>query len=230
MSFLKIAKVSFAFLFVTQVFAETTPTGITLDQKWRETLYRFSTDSLKHPAWGLSHSERDYQIAKALLEESNISYDEEVLFAASFLHDLGGMDAFTVEGVDHAVRSAQLAEEKLPAMGFPVEKISEVKEIILGHTYYGPVPTSQMALAFRDADILDFLGAMGIARLYGATKDLDPNFSSLTPATSLIRKFYKEMPSKLSLPASSKLLEMKQKESQAFLQALDVSSFKGLAL
>jgi uncharacterized protein len=209
---------------------ETTLTKIPLNSPWKLALYNFSKEHLKHPAWGLAHSERDYQLAKAILELSHENFDEEILFAASFMHDLGGMEEFTVEGVDHAVRSAELADQKLPEFGFPFEKIPQVKELILGHTYYGPVPQGTFALAFRDADILDFLGSMGIARLYGATKDLDPNYSSLVPATSLIKKFRAEFPNKLSLEASKTLLVPKLQEMDKFLESLSTWSYGDKAL
>ena len=208
----------------------TTAAGIPLNTPWKEALYTFSKENLKHPSWGLAHSERDYLLTKSIMEKSNEAFDEEVLFAAAFLHDLGGMDAFAVENVDHAVRSAQLAEEKLPAMGFSADKIPQVKEVILGHTYYGEKPSSKLALAFRDSDILDFMGDMGVARLYGATKDLDPNFSSLAPATSLIKKFRKDFPDKLSLDASKILLEPKIKEMDDFIKSINEWSYGEKAL
>lgn len=209
--------------------AQTTPSGIPLNSPWKEKVYQYAVENLKHPAWGLAHAERDYQLTQSILKDSQENFDEEVLFASSYFHDLGGMDAFTIEGVDHAVRSAQLAEEKLPSMGFPSEKIPQVQEIILGHTYYGTTPLSTIAKAFRDADILDFLGAMGIARLFSATKDLDPNFSSLAPAHDLIIKFQAKLPEKISLPASQKKLEIKRTETKNFFEAFDQWTYGGSA-
>lgn len=208
----------------------TTATGIALSSPWKEALYQFSVENLKHPSWGLAHAERDYQLTKTILETAKEAFDEDVLFASAFLHDLGGMDAFTVENVDHAVRSAELAEEKLPAMGFPVAKIPAVKELILGHVYYGPKPEGIFAQAFRDADMLDFLGAMGIARLFGATKDLDPTFSSLLPATATIKKFHMDFPEKISLDASKGILDQKLKEAAGFMKSLKDSSYGEKAL
>ncbi len=209
--------------------AQTTPSGIPLNKVWKEKVYQFAVENLKHPAWGLAHAERDYQLTQSILKDSQENFDEEVLFAAAYFHDLGGMDAFTVEGVDHAVRSAQLAEEKLPTFEFPIGKIPQVQEIILGHTYYGPTPNSVFAKAFRDADILDFLGAMGVARLLSATKDLDPNFSSLAPAHDLIKKFQNNLPAKISLPASHSKLEIKLTETKNFLEAFDQWTYGGSA-
>ena len=223
---------AFIFFFCAKLFAQelSTPTGIALNTTWKQKLYSFAKENLKHPSWGLAHSERDYQLTKNILEKSKENFDEEVLFAAAYMHDLGGLDAYAHENVDHAVRSAELADELLPGMGFPTDKIPSVKEVILGHVYYGPKPASILAQAFRDADILDFMGAMGIARIYGATKELDPSFSSLAPATALIKKFNSSMPEKLSLPASQELLIPKANEMSEFIKAIDQSSYSGQAI
>ncbi len=199
-----------------------TPTGIALDAPWKQKLYAFAQAHLLHPSWGLTHSERDYRLAERIANAEKIEFDPDILFAAAFLHDQGGLPPFEKKGVDHAVRSSELAAEKLPEFGFPSQKIAQVQDIILAHTYYTPAPSnaSAIALAFRDADILDFLGTMGAARVFGATRDLDPNFSSLTPAYSLIKKFQTDMPPKLTYKASKAFATPKLEQLKVFLESL----------
>jgi uncharacterized protein len=117
-----------------------TATGITVDSEWKRALYEFAKTNSVHPSWGIAHSERDYQTSKSLAQKEGITLDDDVLFAAAFLHDIGGLSPFAQKDVDHAVRSTQVIEPLLPAWGFPMQKWSQVKEMILGHTYYGPVP------------------------------------------------------------------------------------------
>lgn len=99
-----------------------TSTGIALDTEWKKKVFAYAQKNVVHPSWGIMHSERDYQITKKLAADSKITLDLDVLFAAAFLHDLGGIGQFQAEGVDHAVRSVQLVEPLLREWGFPMEK------------------------------------------------------------------------------------------------------------
>ena len=73
--------------------------------------------------------------------------------------------------------------------------------MILGHTYYGPLPKTHDSLYFRDADILDFMGTLGLARLFGAVQDSGPQ-TPLRKILVLGESFVTEMPTKLSTTAS----------------------------
>ena len=70
-----------------------------------------------------------------------------------------------------------------------------VKEVILAHTYYNPVaPTSPEATVFRDADVLDFLGAVGFARIAAITGRDTPDLAS---SVRLSRNLDTQLPAKL---------------------------------
>jgi hypothetical protein len=115
-----------------------TASGIPIDTDWKVKEYAYAVQNVVHPSWGITHSERDYQVTKKLADAQGIALDLDVLFACAFLHDLGGIGSFAQPGVDHAVRSAQLAEPLLQAWGFPMEKWAQVKEMILGTPTTGP--------------------------------------------------------------------------------------------
>ena len=87
-----------------------TPAGIPLDSPWRRAVYEQANPHLQHPSWGVRHSERNYVLGMALAEAEGLTVDADVLFAAAFLHDWGGIAPFAVAGVDHAARSVELAE------------------------------------------------------------------------------------------------------------------------
>ncbi|MCB9073403.1 MAG: HD domain-containing protein [Bdellovibrionaceae bacterium] len=207
-----------------------TPTGIPVDTKWKEQVYNFAMKNVVHPAWGLAHSERDYQVALLLAKREGFSIDSDVLFAAAFLHDVGGIGSFQKKGVDHAVRSVEIAEPRLMSWGFPSNKWPQVKEMILGHTYYGTKPTTKAALAFRDADIVDFLGNIGIARLLGATMDPDFFDGTLKPAVITLKEFSQTMAEKCSLTACHELAKPRQAELESFLSILNNETFQEKAL
>jgi uncharacterized protein len=207
-----------------------TPTGIPLDTEWKKQIYSFAQKNVVHPSWGIAHSERDYQVTKALAQKETFALDEDVLFAAAFLHDIGGLAGFEKEGVDHAVRSVEVVEPLLPKWGFPMTKWPQVKEMILGHVYYGPAPSSLPAQAFRDADVIDFLGSMGVARILAITTEAGHASPVLKPLVDTLKSFANSMPGKCSLKACAEMAAPRKIEMQRFLNELDAESFSGLAL
>ncbi len=50
---------------------------------WRAAVRQFAEANLQHPAWGASHSLRDYELAKELAAEDRVTLDDDVLFAAA---------------------------------------------------------------------------------------------------------------------------------------------------
>lgn len=204
-----------------------TPTGILLDSAWKNAIYDFAQKNIRHPSWGLAHSERNYQVTKILAEKEKIDLDLDVLFAASFLHDLGGLRGYEVEGVDHAVRSALLAESLLGEAGFPMDKWPAVKEIILGHTYYTNPPANKTAQLFRDADVLDFLGNIGVARIMAVTMEEGTSDSTLNPTVGILRSFSKSMAGKCISESCKELAKGRQAELLSFLKSLDKETFNG---
>lgn len=207
-----------------------TATGIALNTEWKQQVYAYAKANVKHPSWGLAHSERGYQVSLALADKEDFVIDLDVLFVASFLHDLGGIAPHDSPDVDHAVKSVELIEPLLTQWEFPMQKFAQVKEMILGHTYYGPKPESQQAQAFRDADILDFLGAIGVARILAITQEPGRTDGTLTPTVNILKSFTKALPDKCSLQACKEMAEPRKKELDQFLLNLDTQSFGGRAL
>lgn len=205
-----------------------TATGIPLDAPWKQSLYEFARQKVRHPSWGLTHSERDYQNTVKLAALEKVAVDRDTLLAAALLHDLGGIGDNQVPGVDHAVRSAQLAEPLLREWGFPMEKWPDVQEIILGHVYYKPASAHPVARLFRDADILDFLGSMGVARLLAATGELDKN-PSLASTAKVIEQFATDMPGKLASQSARDRAPALVDEMRGFVGKLKSYSYDGAA-
>jgi uncharacterized protein len=104
-------------------------------------------------ARGFDHVNRVYHLAKQLED----TYDDEVLYAASYLHDI-------ILTEPHQLQSAEKAEAVLHEVGFKPVKIKQVKEAILNHIPEGN-PTSPEGKMLHDADMLDSLGMSGITRL-----------------------------------------------------------------
>lgn len=206
--------------------SEVTTTGIALDKVWKKKLYEFSKKNVIHSAWGMTHSERNFHLTKDILNHQNLTFDEDVLFAASFLHDLGGLEKFKKEGVDHGVQSAFLAEGLLRSFGFPENKIESVKEVVKGHVYSKEKPKSDLALAFRDADMLDFLGVNGVARMLSATSEWGGNIHQVV---DIIQKLKNQIATQFTFEWSQSIAQKKIKEQDYFLEILKKESLNGLA-
>lgn len=205
--------------------ASTTPTGIILDEEWKVKLNQYALKNVVHPSWGYSHSERNYHNTKLIASASGIEVDEDVLLASSFLHDLGGLPGFEKEGVDHGLRSAQLSVPLLRSWGFPEEKLSLVEEVMINHVYYGVASQSEISKAFRDADMLDFLGPMGVARLVAAVMDMG-NPVSIGNSIEAVEQMQKKLPGQFSYKFSKMEGEKRIRESKEFLKKLEEYSFK----
>ncbi len=90
--------------------------------------------------------------------------DLEVVRAAALLHDVGREKA-EADGLDHAVHAADRAREILA--GQPAEKVEAVAHAIAAHRFRtGPEPATLEAQVLFDADKLDAIGAVGVARAF----------------------------------------------------------------
>jgi HD superfamily phosphodiesterase len=152
---------------------EPTPT-IEHTRDWRAAVHRFVETNMKHPAWGLSHSRRDYELAKELAAADQVTLDDDVLFAAAYLHDVAAFAPFRRSFSDHQDQAARIVESLLAGTGFPMAKIEAVRGAIRTHMYERD-PVGPEAIYLHDADALDWLGAIGVARVFAL---VDPNGGS----------------------------------------------------
>jgi uncharacterized protein len=131
---------------------------------WRAEIDRFASGLLKHPAWGYSHSQRDYALARALADWDRAAVDDDILFAAAYLHDIATFSPYTKQGIDHQDSGADQVGPTLEKAGFPMSKLAAVQSAIRTHMYYRELQ-DLTAIYLHDADGLDWLGAIGISRL-----------------------------------------------------------------
>lgn len=155
----------------------------------------------------------------SLARAEGVSVDDDALYAAAYLHDMGGIPPYAKAGVDHGDRSIQLVDSILRDAGFPMEKAPLVKEIIDHHQYYRPPDTLAVAVLFRDADILDFLGAIDVARILSLTTR-EKFTSDLPHAVAAVRQNMLQMPGLLQSAAAKKEGAKRVLEMQRFLDAL----------
>jgi len=113
-----------------------------------------------------NHLERVWRNAQALLEDYPEA-DVLVVLAACYLHDLVNLPKNDPDRASASRRSAVLAREQLPALGFPAEKLDAVAHAIEAHSFSAGVQARTLeAKIVQDADRLDGLGAVGLARMF----------------------------------------------------------------
>jgi uncharacterized protein len=133
---------------------------------WRTVVAQFAKEHFKNPAWGYSHCQRDYRLARELASADHVALDDDVLYAAAYLHDMAAFEPWEKSGVDHADQGATIVDTVLKNTGFPMKKIEAVRGAIRTHMY-DRNPVGPEALYLHDADALDWLGAIGVARIFG---------------------------------------------------------------
>lgn len=203
--------------------ADRTLTGIPIDKAWKQKVYAFAREQLNHPAWGWTHSERDYLLASSIARREGMKVDDDVLFAASFVHDIGAIGDFQREGIDHAVRSVEIAEPFLTEAGFPVEKLPAVREAILGHMHDKPAGARPESIVLHDADTLDFLGAVGVARRLSVTGAA----ADMTGGLARIREFAVQLPHRLVTRTAKAMAQDRVQQMHNFLVQLEAETAGG---
>jgi uncharacterized protein len=116
----------------------------------------------------INHTLRVYDLCLKLARGIK-GIDLEVLHLAALLHDIGGpVELKDKTGkVCHARESARMARRILRNLKYSKEKIDKVAHCILAHRHRtGVKPETKEAEILFDADKLDALGALGIARAY----------------------------------------------------------------
>ena len=191
-------------------------------QGWRTNVREFAMANFRHPAWGASHAARDYSLAVKLAAADKVQLDDDVLYAAAWLHDMGAFAPWADPKADHAEVALSSAAEVLAGAGFPAAKLDTVRGAIRTHMHER-TPEGPEALYLHDADALEWLGAIGAARLLAL---VDPNGAA--PTTPMMAAGLEDMlakvPARVLSPAGRALLPARKAELEQFLRNLRAES------
>lgn len=114
-------------------------------------------------AHDIHHILRVVKNAKQILE--NEPADEEIVIAAAWLHDCVIVPKDHPDRKKASTLAAQKAAEFLSGLEFPSGKIEGVKHAVEAHSFSAEIPPKTIeAKIVQDADRLDAIGAIGIAR------------------------------------------------------------------
>lgn len=119
----------------------------------------------RDPGHDFEHIMRVYKNAQKIGRQEGA--DMKVLLAAVLLHDLVVYPKGSAKRSKSADDSADLAEKILQKRGWPKATIDKVSYCIRTHSYSKRImPVTLEAKILQDADRLDALGAIGIARTF----------------------------------------------------------------
>lgn len=122
----------------------------------------------KDPAHDWSHSQRVLRVALEIAATERC--DVQVVAAASLLHDVVQYGKDSTTSVQAGRASALLAVDILVDAEAPLTLVPAVSEAIASHSFsLGVAPPSVEAAVLQDADRLDALGAVGLARTWTMT-------------------------------------------------------------
>jgi uncharacterized protein len=117
------------------------------------------------PAHDFLHFKRVVGLAKYLCEREN--GNAEIVIPAAWLHDLVIVPKDSPLRSQASRLSAEKAIEFLRSVGYPAKFYDEIAHAVVGHSFSANVEVKTIeAKIVQDADRLDGLGAIGIARCF----------------------------------------------------------------
>ncbi|MFM0220779.1 HD domain-containing protein [Paraburkholderia dipogonis] len=112
-----------------------------------------------------SHLQRVWKNAAAIQAEEG--GDAQVLFAATLLHDCVAVEKNSPLRAQASRLSADKAARVLASLGWPQAQVEAAAHAIEAHSFSaGVTPTTLEAKTLQDADRLDALGMLGVARCF----------------------------------------------------------------
>lgn len=169
--------------------------------------------------WAVAHAERLIK----LIEEIGVDlpYDICIIELSAYLHDWGAFPAYSAKDVEHAIRSGQVVEaEILPQLDLSQEQKAILLEAIELHDYRDTRPTqSKEALLLREADMLEFLGMMGMAR------DFARGPKNVETCTKRILSRRRDIQGRFTLPRAQAIARLRLERMEQCLAWLNEESF-----
>jgi uncharacterized protein len=171
------------------------------------------------------HQPRLYALACEIGQGEGVAYDDDIVFAAAWMHDLGVFlghrpnDPDKLARWDHVPYTIARTRELLAGWAFPAEKIDGVAAAISTHQPHQE-PVEIEGVLLRDADILEQLGAIGVLRAF-AKVGRDTRYESFSSVSTMLRQALNDLPSQLRLNHAKLLLSGRVTTLRDFLAAIE---------
>ena len=132
-----------------------------IDLLQKQVQQRMKTD----PAHDFNHIMRVYKNAQKLCKKEK--GNEKLILSAALLHDIISYPKSDKRSKLSSLKSAKEAKKILKKLDFTAEEIQIVLDAILHHSFSrGKTPKTPEGQILQDADRLDAIGAIGIARVF----------------------------------------------------------------
>jgi uncharacterized protein len=188
---------------------------------WRTSVVEYIRAEAQ-PVDKFGHQPRLYVLTQQLAEGQGC--DDDVLFAAAWMHDLGVFlghrpaDPAELVRWNHVPYTIARSSELLLGWGFPAEKLEAVAEAIRTHQANDEARSAE-AIVLRDADILEQLGAVGALRAF-VKVGRDTRYRTFSDVVPVLERAAAELPAMLRLPRARVLAEGRVAALRALLFAL----------
>jgi len=189
-------------------------------QGFRECLANYIREQCRPPD-KFSHQPRLYHLATELARDQQ--FDDDVLYAAAWLHDLDVFvghrpeDLIELAKWDNVAYAIEKAPQILEQFNFPKQKIPLVIETIRTHLP-SVEPISFEGTLLRDADILEQLGAIAILRTVSKI-GRDTRFLTFSDALKVLQRNVDQLPPMLKLDSSRVMAKNRIQILQDFINS-----------
>ncbi len=188
-----------------------------------------SQEFFRHSHHSRSHVERVYNLGQRIAERED--GDLDVVKASALLHDVARSMEDEGRIKDHASESARVAKRILKQVEFPEDKSEKVVGCIRAHRFRDNMKADNLeARILQDADRLDIIGAVGIARVFarGGWQNMpihDPSIppkekydgQSLTSVNHMLEKILK-VKATLNTDTAKEMAEERHRFVEEFLE------------
>jgi len=211
-------------------------------KKSYKNFFDIAESHLSCSAHHLDHVERVFKNA-VLLASYFENVDEDILYPAVILHDIARvLESEDKTGkTDHAILGGEMAKKIVADMGYSKEDQEKIAHCIYAHRFRTGIKAETIeAMILHDADKLDVLGAIGVARVfmisgkYGQRLKIDKlknenvsengRIRDLAKHNPLIEYKYKmkKIPDKMYLDISRKIGQEKFNFTKLFFETLEM--------
>ena len=117
------------------------------------------------PAHDFNHVMRVYKNAQKLCKKENAN--KKLVLSAALLHDIISYPKSDKRSKSSSLKSAEESKKILKKLDFSEKEIQIISEAIRDHSFsQGKTPKTLEGKILQDADRLDAIGAIGIARVF----------------------------------------------------------------
>jgi uncharacterized protein len=189
---------------------------------WRDSVVAYIRAEAQ-PVDKFGHQPRVYALAVRLGQ--GMEYDDDILFAAAWMHDLGvflghrPQSPEQLESWDHVPYTIARTRELLAGWGFPAEKLEGVAEAIRTHQPEDE-PSLAEAILLRDADILEQLGAIGALRSL-VKIGRDTRYATFSDVLPVLRGAVERLPGRLRLRSAQLLASGRVEVLKSLIGAIE---------